>query len=243
MSETMKEATNKILAIIAVIFVTAALISLPYQNQAANAAPPSKKYQVYVTLTHVPANAEDLEVNATIIRMPFFVIVSNFPVETVTSPSNGDRVKFVLTVPAGSSETDVLVCGNTFDLSLSTCEVYPLPSKGGGPIRLEFPYPSATTALSTAPASEEEQALATDEEVQEEQQLAEEVATDEEEATEEATDEAATDEEEAATEEEEEEQALATDEGDTTTDSAEQPIQQIDEGAAEDTGEDTPDTD
>ncbi len=136
------QTTKKLLAITALIFVAAALISLPYQNQVANAAPPSKKYQVYVTLTDVPANAEDLEVNATIIRMPFFVIVSNFPVETVTNPSNGDTVKFVLTVPAGSNETDVLVCGNTFDFSVSNCIVYPLPSKGGGPIRLEFPYPN-----------------------------------------------------------------------------------------------------
>jgi hypothetical protein len=133
--------TTKLLAIIAVIFVTAALVTLPYQNQVANAAPSSKKYQVYVTLTGVPANAEDLEVNATIIRMPFFVIVSNFPVETVTSPTNGDTVKFVLTVPAGSNENNVLVCGNTFDLSLSTCEVEPLPTKGGGPIRVDYTYP------------------------------------------------------------------------------------------------------
>jgi hypothetical protein len=133
--------TKKLLAITALIFVAATLISLPYQSQVANAAPPSKKYQVYVTLTDVPTDAEDLEVNATIIRMPFFVIVSNSPVETVTSPSNGDTVKFVLTVPAGSNENNVLVCGNTSDFSVSNCKVYPLPSKGGGPIRLEFPYP------------------------------------------------------------------------------------------------------
>lgn len=133
--------TTKLLAILTVTFVTAALVTLPYQNQVANAAPSSKKYQVYVTLTGVPANAEDLEVNATIIRMPFFVIVSNFPVETVTSPTNGDTVKFVLTVPAGSNENNVLVCGNTFDLSLSTCEVEPLPTKGGGPIRVDYTYP------------------------------------------------------------------------------------------------------
>jgi hypothetical protein len=133
--------TTKLLAILTVTFVTAALVTLPYQNQVANAAPSSKKYQVYMTLTGVPANAEDLEVNATIIRMPFFVIVSNFPVETVTSPTNGDTVKFVLTVPAGSNENNVLVCGNTFDLRLSTCEVEPLPTKGGGPIRVDYTYP------------------------------------------------------------------------------------------------------
>ena len=133
--------TKKLLAIMAVTFVTAALVTLPYQNQVANAAPSSKKYQVYVTLTGVPANAEDLEVNATIIRMPFFVQVSETQIKTVTSPTNGDTVKFVLTVPAGSNENNVLVCGNTFDLSLSTCEVEPLPTKGGGPIRVDYTYP------------------------------------------------------------------------------------------------------
>ena len=133
--------TTKLLAILAVTFVTAALVTLPYQNQVANAAPSSKKYQVYVTLTGVPANAEDLEVNATIIRMPFFVQVSETQIKTVTSPTNGDTVKFVLTVPAGSNENNVLVCGNTFDLSLSTCEVEPLPTKGGGPIRVDYTYP------------------------------------------------------------------------------------------------------
>jgi hypothetical protein len=58
-----KDTATKLLAITAVIFVTATLISLPYQNQVANAAPSSKKYQVYVTLTNVPANAEDLQMN------------------------------------------------------------------------------------------------------------------------------------------------------------------------------------
>jgi hypothetical protein len=135
-------ATKKLLAITALIVVVATLISLPYQSQVANAAPPAKKYQVYVTLTDVPANAEDLEVNATILRMPDFIIVSNFPGDTVTSPSNGDTVKFVLTVPRGSNENSVFVCGNTDDFSVSNCKVYPLPSKGGGPIRLEFPYPN-----------------------------------------------------------------------------------------------------
>ena len=133
--------TTKLLAILTVTFVTAALVTLPYQNQVANAAPSSKKYQVYVTLTGVPANAEDLEVNATIIRMPFSVQVSETQIKTVTSPTNGDTVKFVLTVPAGSNENNVLVCGNTFDLSLSTCEVEPLPTKGGGPIRVDYTYP------------------------------------------------------------------------------------------------------
>ena len=102
--------TKKLLAIMAVTFVTAALVSLPYQTQVANAAP-GKKYQVYVTLSGVPANAEDLEMNVTIIRLPFFVSVSETQIKTVSSPSEGETVKFVLTVPAGSNENNVFVCG------------------------------------------------------------------------------------------------------------------------------------
>jgi len=132
--------TTKLLAVIAVIFVSAALVTLPYQSQVANAAP-TKKYQVYVTLTGVPANAEDLILNVTIMRLPFFVSVSETQIKTVSSPSEGETVKFVLTVPAGSNENNVLVCGNTSDLRLSSCEVEPLPSKGGGPIRVDYTYP------------------------------------------------------------------------------------------------------
>ena len=51
-------------AAIAVIFV-AALVTLPYQNQLANAAPTTKKYQIYVKLTGVPTNADNLVMNAT----------------------------------------------------------------------------------------------------------------------------------------------------------------------------------
>jgi hypothetical protein len=47
------QTTKKLLAITVVILVAATLISLPYQNQVANAAPPGKKYQVYITLTDV----------------------------------------------------------------------------------------------------------------------------------------------------------------------------------------------
>lgn len=124
----------------AVTFVTAALVSLPYQTQVANAAP-GKKYQVYVTLTGVPANAEDLEMNVTIIRLPFFVSVSETQIKTVSSPSEGETVKFVLTVPAGSNENNVFVCGTRVPSGINDCEVEPLPSKGGGPIRVDYTYP------------------------------------------------------------------------------------------------------
>jgi hypothetical protein len=133
--------TKKLLAITALIVVAATLISLPYQSQVANAAPPAKKYQVYVTLTDVPANADDLIVNATMLTSGNCCF-GNFPEEEVSSPTNGDTVKFVLTLPRGSNELSVLVCGNTEDFSVSNCEEYPLPSKGGGPIRLEYPYPN-----------------------------------------------------------------------------------------------------
>ena len=134
--------TTKLLAVIAVIFVTAALVTLPYQSQVANAAAPAKKYQVYVTLTGVPANAEDLEMNVTIMRLPFFVAVSETQIKTVSSPSEGETVKFVLTVPSGSNENNVFVCGTRVPSGINDCEVEPLPSKGGGPIRVEYTYPS-----------------------------------------------------------------------------------------------------
>ena len=137
-----KEETKLLVTIVAVIFVAAALFTLPYQNQIANAAPSSKKYQVYVTLTGVPANAPDVEVNASIMRMPFFVTVSNYGIETVTSPSNGDTVKFVFTVPAGSNENSVFVCSTQVNNpDLNDCDVHSLPSKVSGPIRLEDTYP------------------------------------------------------------------------------------------------------
>jgi hypothetical protein len=132
--------TTKLLAITAVIFVSAALIALPYQSQVANAAP-AKKYQVYVTLTGVPANAEDLIMNVSMFKSPSFTIGEK-QIKTVSSPSEGQVVNFVLKVPARGNEDSVLVCGNTSDLSLSSCEVEPLPSKGGGPIRVDYSYPT-----------------------------------------------------------------------------------------------------
>ena len=136
------ELTSKlVLALIGVILVTA-IVTLPYQNQVANAAPPTNKYQVRVTLTDVPADAADvLEVNVTIIRLPFFIGVSETQVKTVSSPSDGDTVRFSFTVPAGRDENNILVCGNTVDLSLSDCNVHPIPTTGSGPIRVDFAYP------------------------------------------------------------------------------------------------------
>jgi stress response protein SCP2 len=94
-----------------------------------------------VTLIGVPANAEDIEMNVTIMRQPFFVEVSETQIKTVSSPSEGETVKFVLTVPAGSNENSVLVCGTRVPSSINSCEVEPLPSKGGGPIRVDYTYP------------------------------------------------------------------------------------------------------
>jgi len=129
--------TTKLLAIIAVIFVTAALVTLPYQSQVANAAP-MKKYQVYVTLTGVPANADNLVMNATLNRA--FALTQE---TTVSSPSEGDVVKFVFTVPSGTNIVDLVVCGaQQGSPELSDCNLYSLPSKGGGPIRVNFAYPT-----------------------------------------------------------------------------------------------------
>lgn len=134
--------TTKLLAVIAVIFVTAALISLPYQNQVANAQP-TKRYQFIVTLTNVPSNAEDLIMNVTVIRMPFFVAVSDTQIKTVSSPSEDERIRFAVRVPSGSDENAFLVCGNTEDLTLSSCDLHSLPSeRGGGPIRVDYSYPT-----------------------------------------------------------------------------------------------------
>ena len=131
------QTTKKLLAITALIFVAATLISLPYQNQVANAAP-TKTYQIRVTLTNVPANTGALEVNATMLKSipPPFISVSETPVKTVSSPSSGDIVKFTLKVPAGSDEGSVFVCSNTLDFRLSACDVIPLPTSGGGPIKV-----------------------------------------------------------------------------------------------------------
>lgn len=130
--------TTKLLATIAVIFVTAALVTLPYQNQVANAAP-TKRYQIIVTLTDVPAGAEDLEVNATIFG-PGYIDAQE---ETVSSPSEGDVVRFVFRVPSENTVDRVSVCGNTEDFTLSSCEPsQSLPSQGSKPIRVDYSYPT-----------------------------------------------------------------------------------------------------
>src|ERR671922_1296678 len=135
--------TTKLLAIIAVIFVTAALVTLPYQNQVANAAP-TKTYQIYVTLIGVPANAEDLIMNATIIRGPF-IAVSETQIKTVSSPSEGETIRFAFKVPSGSNEDSVFICGTRATSGINDCDRVPLPpgGKGGSPIRVEvnFTYP------------------------------------------------------------------------------------------------------
>ena len=129
---------TKILAISAVIFVTAALVSLPYQNQVANAAP-TKRYQIIVTLTDVPAGAEDLEVNATIFGPGYIAAQETI----VSSPSEGDVVSFVFRVPSGNNVDRVSVCGNTEDFTLSSCEPsLSLPTQGSKPIRVDYSYPT-----------------------------------------------------------------------------------------------------
>ena len=90
MNEVATTPASKLLAVIAVIFVVAVLVTLPYQSQVANAAP-TKKIQITVTLTDVPANAEDLIVNATI-SGPNYIDAQE---TTIVSPSEGDVVKFV----------------------------------------------------------------------------------------------------------------------------------------------------
>ena len=136
--------TTKLLATIAVIFVTAALVTLPYQNQVANAAPPTNKYQIYVTLIGVPANAEDLIMNATIIRGQF-IAVSETQIKTVSSPSEGETIRFAFKVPSGSNEDSVFICGTRATSGINDCDRVPLPpgGKGGSPIRVEvnFTYP------------------------------------------------------------------------------------------------------
>jgi hypothetical protein len=130
--------TTKLLTIIAVIFVTAALVTLPYQNQVANAAP-MKKYQFFVTLTGVPANAEDLIMNATVTQ-GFAPI--NWQIKTVSSPFEGQVVKFVVKVPSGGNEDSFFICGKRVNSGINSCEHHSLPSTGGGgPIRVDYTYP------------------------------------------------------------------------------------------------------
>ena len=126
-------------AAIAVIFV-AALVTLPYQNQLANAAPTTKKYQIYVTLTGVPANADNLVMNATLFGPNY---LAGYQETTVSSPSTGDVVKFVFRVPSGGNENAFYLCGaQQANPNLSRCDLHDLPSSGGnGPIKVDFAYP------------------------------------------------------------------------------------------------------
>ena len=101
-----------------------------------------------MTLTDVPANAEDLIMNATILRMPFFVVVSDTAEETVSSPSEGDVVRFAdIRVPSGSNENAFLICAaqSTSPTINNTCDDFPLPSSGGGGglirVAVTYPYP------------------------------------------------------------------------------------------------------
>lgn len=134
-----KITTTKLLATIAVIFVATALITLPYQNQLANAAPPGKKYQVYITLTGVPDNAGDIVLNGSLNRAS----ASTF--ETIVpSPSDGQTVKVVPTLAPGTNLISLEVCGyqqadvdNTFD-----CDQHLFTGKVSGPIRVDFAYPT-----------------------------------------------------------------------------------------------------
>jgi hypothetical protein len=132
-----KERTTKQLAIIAVIFVTATLITLPYQNQVANAAP-TKRYQVIVTLTGVPANAADLEVNATLNRDG-----ATTQEKIVSSPSEGDTVKFVFRLPSETTLIDLIVCGTQqANPDINDCDQHFFTGKVSGPIRVDFAYPT-----------------------------------------------------------------------------------------------------
>jgi hypothetical protein len=119
--------SKTVYATIAVIFVTAALVTLPYQNQVANAQP-SNRYQIRVTLTGVPDNAEDLEMNASIIRGPF-IVVSDPQIKTVSSPENGDTVRFSFRVPAGSNEDSVFICGTRTPSLIMTVSVTRYPAQ------------------------------------------------------------------------------------------------------------------
>jgi hypothetical protein len=131
--------TTKLLPIIAVNVVATALITLPYQNQVANAAP-MKRYQAYVTLTDVPANAVALEVNATLNRNGAIL-----QEQTVSSPSEGDTLKFVFTVPSGTNIIDFVVCANLqSDPDIFNCDQHFFTGRVNGPIRVDLAYPTSS---------------------------------------------------------------------------------------------------
>jgi len=97
-----------------------------------------KKYQAYVTLTGVPANAEALEVNATLNRNGAIL-----QEQIVSSPSEGDTLKFVFTVPSGTNIVDFIVCANLqSNLAIFNCDQHFFSGKVSGPIRVDFAYPT-----------------------------------------------------------------------------------------------------
>jgi hypothetical protein len=124
-------------ATIAVIFVITTLVTLPYENQIANAQS-TKRYQAVVTLTDVPANADALEVNATLNRDRALLQET-----TVSSPSEGDTVEFVFRVPPRTNIIDFIVCANLeSDEHIFNCEQVFFNGKVRGPIRVDLAYPS-----------------------------------------------------------------------------------------------------
>ena len=97
-----------------------------------------KKYQIYVTLIGVPANAPNLLMNSTLFGPGYH---AGYQEQRVTSPSEGDIVKFIFKVPAGGNENSFYICGKQEISEVSSCELHSLPSKGGGPIRVNYEYP------------------------------------------------------------------------------------------------------
>ncbi|HEX2471319.1 MAG TPA: hypothetical protein VHJ59_01075 [Nitrososphaera sp.] len=129
--------TTKLLAITAVIFVTAALISLPYQSQVANAAPSGKKYQVYITLTGVPDNAGALYLNGSLNR----ALASSFET-TVSSPTEGQTLKFVLTVSSRNVQSLIIYGEQVANPDTGYYDEHTFTGKVNGPIRVDFSYPT-----------------------------------------------------------------------------------------------------
>ena len=139
MFQTMNEVqtTKKLLAIIAVISVTAVLVSLPYQNQVANAAPSGKKYQVYITLTGVPANADNLYMNVSLNRA-----LASSDETIVSSPFEGQTLKFVLTVSSGNVQSLIIYGEQVANPDANDFDLHTFTGKVSGPIRVNFAYPT-----------------------------------------------------------------------------------------------------
>jgi hypothetical protein len=126
-------------ATIAVIFVTTTLVTLPYENQVANAQS-TRRIQAVVTLTDVPANAEALEVNATLNRDRDLLQET-----TVSSPSEGNTVEFVFRVEPRTNIIDFIVCANLeSDEDIFNCEQVFFNGKVRGPIRVGLEYPTSS---------------------------------------------------------------------------------------------------